>query len=166
MAPLTNVPHPLGDDDVIDLVFSGDKSKTGEGCEMTHMLKFSSLTSWVEHGVLKFRTGFDPGNSSTRIRDVYQRGKDKQIKEELENTLFDQGFAPLHSSPPFLSPFSQSRLISLACFGAVPYSTGECTHSTPVFTCVVMSKHHSHFIIESTGKMNAPDGAADGDKRL
>lgn len=25
-----------------------------------------------------------------------------------------------------------------------------------MFTCVAMSKHHSHFIIESTGKMNAP----------
>lgn len=64
MAPLTNVVHPLGDD-VSVLVFSGDKIKPGEGCEMTHTLNFSSLTSCVEHGVLKFRTGFDPGNSST-----------------------------------------------------------------------------------------------------
>lgn len=153
MAPLTNVLHPLGDD-VIVLIFSGDKSKTGEGCEMTHTLNFSSLTSCAVS--LNSEQALILEIQAHESRDVYQSGKDKQIKEELENTLFDQGFAPLHSSPPFLSPFSQSRLISLECFGAVLHSTGECTCSMPVFTCVVMSKHHSHFLIESTGKMNAP----------
>lgn len=59
--PLTNVLHPLGHD-VDVLVFSGDRSKTGERCKMTHTLNFSSLTSCVEHSVLKVPTGFDPGN--------------------------------------------------------------------------------------------------------
>lgn len=38
------------------------------------------------------------------IQDAYQRDKGKQIK--AENMLFDQGFAPLHSSPSFASFFS------------------------------------------------------------
>lgn len=164
MAALTKALHPLRDHVTVP-VFSGDKSKSEERCEMTHTPNFSSLSCcrtccpvipsrlWSR----KWKHADDPRRSSKRQFSNRVPLYYSEIKRSNKNCR-----TPLLHLCTAFSAMTHFFSVFLC------RSLRGCMRSKPVFTCKHNS-HRSHFIIKSTGKISAPpppDGIGDGDKRL